>query len=82
MLAAELGLPAPVFSAALAHYDGYRSKRLPANLIQALRDYFGGHTYQRVDKPDQGAIHTEWRRLVLQFRRLCRRFCLRWSWTW
>ena len=56
--AVELGLPVPGFSAALAYYDGYRRDRLPANLLQALRDYFGAHTYQRVDKP--GTFHTDW----------------------
>ncbi len=49
--AVRLGIPTPAFSAALAYYDGYRSERLPANLFQAQRDYFGAHTYRRVDKP-------------------------------
>lgn len=57
-LAAESGIPAPAFSSALAYYDSYRSERLPANLIQAQRDYFGAHTYRRIDR--QGAFHTEW----------------------
>jgi 6-phosphogluconate dehydrogenase len=57
-LAAESGIPAPAFSSALAYYDSYRSERLPANLIQAQRDYFGDHTYRRIDR--QGAFHTEW----------------------
>mgnify|MGYP002622737110 CR=1 FL=1 len=56
--AVEWGLPAPAFSAALAYYDGYRQECLPANLLQAQRDYFGAHTYQRVDK--QGTFHTDW----------------------
>ncbi|MCW5852516.1 MAG: NADP-dependent phosphogluconate dehydrogenase [Anaerolineae bacterium] len=56
--AIELGIPAPAFSSALAYYDGYRSARLPANLIQAQRDFFGAHTYQRVDRP--GTFHTQW----------------------
>ena len=56
--AVELGLPAPAFSSALAYYDGYRCERLPANLLQAQRDYFGAHTYQRVDK--EGVFHTDW----------------------
>lgn len=56
--AIELGLPIPAFTAALSYYDGYRRDRLPANLLQAQRDYFGAHTYQRTDKP--GAFHTEW----------------------
>jgi 6-phosphogluconate dehydrogenase len=54
----ELGIPLPAMSAGLAFFDGCRSSRLPANLIQAQRDYFGAHTYQRVDKP--GSFHTEW----------------------
>ena len=49
--AVELGIPVPAFAAALAYYDGYRSERLPANLLQAQRDYFGAHTYERIDKP-------------------------------
>ena len=58
--AVELGIPVPAFAAALAYYDGYRSERLPANLLQAQRDYFGAHTYHRVDKPGEGPFHTEW----------------------
>jgi 6-phosphogluconate dehydrogenase len=45
---------------ALAYYDGYRHANLPANLLQAQRDYFGAHTYHRVDKPGEGPFHTEW----------------------
>ncbi|HNS49227.1 MAG TPA: decarboxylating NADP(+)-dependent phosphogluconate dehydrogenase [bacterium] len=56
--AARLGIPAPAFASALAYYDGYRSEVLPANLIQAQRDYFGAHTYERVDRP--GTYHTNW----------------------
>ncbi len=56
--AVALGIPTPAFSASLAYYDSYRSARLPANLIQAQRDFFGAHTYQRVDRP--GWFHTEW----------------------
>ena len=56
--AVELGIPAPAFSAALAYYDGYRRARLPANLLQAQRDYFGAHTYQRTDR--EGVFHTDW----------------------
>jgi 6-phosphogluconate dehydrogenase len=56
--AATAGIPVPAFMTALAYYDGYRQARLPANLLQAQRDYFGAHTYQRVDKP--GTFHTEW----------------------
>ncbi len=54
----KLGLPTPAFSSALAYYDSYRRERLSANLIQAQRDYFGAHTYQRIDK--EGVFHTEW----------------------
>ena len=53
-----LGIPAPGFTTALSYYDSLRAKRLPANLIQAQRDYFGSHTYERVDKP--GIFHTAW----------------------
>jgi 6-phosphogluconate dehydrogenase len=53
-----LGIPVPALSASLAYFDAYRSERLPANLTQAQRDYFGAHTYRRVDKP--GVYHTEW----------------------
>jgi 6-phosphogluconate dehydrogenase len=59
--AAQLGLATPAFSTALAYYDGYRRERLPANLLQAQRDYFGAHTYGRVDKP--GVFHSDWIRL-------------------
>ncbi|WP_156324563.1 NADP-dependent phosphogluconate dehydrogenase [Bacillus sp. FJAT-27245] len=56
--AVQNGIPVPCFSAAIAYYDSYRSETLPANLLQAQRDYFGAHTYQRVDK--EGTFHTEW----------------------
>ncbi|HVJ66721.1 MAG TPA: decarboxylating NADP(+)-dependent phosphogluconate dehydrogenase, partial [Caulifigura sp.] len=56
----ELGLPIPVFSSALSYYDGYRNGRLPANLLQAQRDYFGAHTYERLDKPRGEMFHTDW----------------------
>lgn len=56
--ATQLGVPVPAFATALAYYDGYRRERLPANLLQAQRDYFGAHTYQRLDK--EGAFHTDW----------------------
>jgi len=56
----EFGLPVPAFSSALAYYDSYRSERLPANLLQAQRDYFGAHTYERIDKPRGQFFHTEW----------------------
>ena len=58
--AIECGLPAPAFSSALAFYDGYRSPQLPANLLQAQRDYFGAHTYERIDKPRGEFFHTNW----------------------
>jgi 6-phosphogluconate dehydrogenase len=54
------GIPLPAMSAALAYYDGYRSARLPANLLQAQRDYFGAHTYERVDRPRGQFFHTNW----------------------
>jgi 6-phosphogluconate dehydrogenase len=56
--AINYGVAAPAFSASLAYFDSYRSARLPANLLQAQRDYFGAHTYERVDKP--GIFHTDW----------------------
>ena len=60
MEAVRLGIPAPALSASLAFYDGYRCERLPANLIQAQRDYFGAHTYERVDQPRGTFFHTPW----------------------
>jgi 6-phosphogluconate dehydrogenase len=54
------GIPSPAFSTALAFYDGYRNQRLPANLLQAQRDYFGAHTYERLDKPRGEFFHTNW----------------------
>jgi 6-phosphogluconate dehydrogenase len=59
--AARIGIPIPAFSAALNYYDGYRSERLPQNLLQAQRDYFGAHTYERIDR--SGHFHTDWLRL-------------------
>ena len=56
--AAEQGVPVPAFSSALAYYDSYRSAVLPANLLQAQRDFFGAHTYRRVDR--DGVFHTDW----------------------
>ncbi len=56
----EMGIPLPAISAGLAYYDGYRSARLPANLLQAQRDYFGAHTYERVDRPRGEFFHTNW----------------------
>jgi 6-phosphogluconate dehydrogenase len=58
--AIEIGVPTPAFSTALAFYDGYRTERLPANLLQAQRDFFGAHTYERVDKPRGEFFHTNW----------------------
>jgi 6-phosphogluconate dehydrogenase len=59
MFAIERGIPTPALSAALAFHDGYRSARLPANLIQAQRDYFGAHLYERIGQP--GTLHhTDW----------------------
>ena len=54
------GIPVPAFTTALNYYDGYRSERLPANMLQAQRDYFGAHTYERVDKPRGEFFHTNW----------------------
>ena len=58
--AVKRGIPVPAFSTALAFFDGYRSARLPANLLQAQRDYFGAHTYERLDKPRGEFFHTNW----------------------
>ena len=52
--------PGPAYASALAFYDAYRRRRLPANLIQAQRDYFGAHTYERVDRPRGQFFHTNW----------------------
>jgi 6-phosphogluconate dehydrogenase len=54
----ELGVPIPALDASLDYYDGYRTRELPANFVQALRDYFGAHGYERVDKA--GRFHTDW----------------------
>jgi 6-phosphogluconate dehydrogenase len=54
------GIPIPALSASLSYYDGYRSARLPANLLQAQRDYFGAHTYERTDRPRGEFFHTDW----------------------
>jgi 6-phosphogluconate dehydrogenase len=54
------GVPVPAMASALAYYDGYRSERLPANLLQAQRDYFGAHTYERVDRSRGQFFHTNW----------------------
>ena len=58
--AIEMGIPMPAINSALAYYDGYRAERLPANLLQAQRDYFGAHTYERLDKPRGEFFHTNW----------------------
>jgi len=59
-IAAKKGIPVPAFSTALSFFDGYRTANLPANLLQAQRDYFGAHTYERVDKPRGEFFHTNW----------------------
>ena len=61
-IAIERGIPVPAFSSALAYYDSYRTETLPANLLQAQRDYFGAHTYERFDK--KGTFHTEWSKVL------------------
>jgi 6-phosphogluconate dehydrogenase len=58
--AVEMGIPIPAMSSALAFYDGYRHQRLPANLLQAQRDYFGAHTYERLDRPRGEFFHSDW----------------------
>jgi 6-phosphogluconate dehydrogenase len=58
--AIECGIPTPAFSTALSFFDGYRTARLPANLLQAQRDFFGAHTYERIDKPRGQFFHTNW----------------------
>ncbi|HEY9776746.1 MAG TPA: NADP-dependent phosphogluconate dehydrogenase [Planktothrix sp.] len=62
--ATNLGIAVPALSASLAYYDSYRSANLPQNLTQAQRDFFGAHTFERVDKPDAGFIHVDWPSLV------------------
>ena len=61
--AVKHGVPVPAFCSALSYYDGYRSEVLPANLLQAQRDYFGAHTYERIDKPRGQFFHTDWCKL-------------------
>jgi 6-phosphogluconate dehydrogenase len=56
----RLGIPVPAFSSSLDYFDSYRRDRLPQNLTQAQRDYFGAHTYERIDKPRGEFFHTEW----------------------
>ncbi len=63
-LAVSSGLPVPAFSASLGYYDSYRAARLPANLLQAQRDFFGAHTYERTDKPEGQFFHTEWPEVI------------------
>ena len=62
--AVRQGIPVPAMSASLAYYDAYRSARLPANLLQAQRDFFGAHTYERIDRPPGQAFHTEWPEVI------------------
>ena len=64
-LAIEHGIPVPSMTASLGYYDSYRSARLPQNLTQAQRDYFGAHTYQRADCPEEGFVHSDWQKLVV-----------------
>ena len=63
-LAVTNGIPVPAFSASLGYYDSYRSARLPANLLQAQRDFFGAHTYERIDKPRGQFFHTDWPEVI------------------
>jgi 6-phosphogluconate dehydrogenase len=58
------GTPVLAMAASLSYFDLYRTANLPLNLTQAQRDFFGSHTYERVDKPEQGPIHTEWEELT------------------
>ena len=62
--AMQAGIPAPGMAASISYFDAYRTAELPLNLTQAQRDFFGSHTYERVDKPGAGAIHTEWEELL------------------
>ncbi len=63
-MAVAHGIPVPALSASLAYFDSYRTAVLPQNLTQAQRDYFGAHTYQRIDRPDAGFVHTDWQALI------------------
>ncbi|MFT3816914.1 MAG: NADP-dependent phosphogluconate dehydrogenase [Rubrivivax sp.] len=63
-LAVRAGVPVPAFSASLAYYDSLRSARLPANLLQAQRDFFGAHTYERIDRPEGQFFHTQWPEVI------------------
>jgi len=58
--AIQHGISIPAFATAITYFDGYRTERLPANLLQAQRDYFGAHTYERIDKPRGEFFHTNW----------------------
>ena len=58
--AVTFGVPVPTFGSALAYYDGYRAARLPANLLQGQRDFFGAHTYERLDQPRGKFFHLDW----------------------
>ena len=62
--AVRAGIPVPAMSASLAYYDAYRRARLSTNLLQAQRDFFGAHTYERVDKPAGQAFHTDWPEVI------------------
>jgi 6-phosphogluconate dehydrogenase len=62
--AQQFGIPVPAMSASLAYFDSYRSAQLPQNLTQAQRDFFGAHTYVRSDRPEAGAVHTDWPALI------------------
>ena len=66
-LAVAHGIPVPALSASLAYFDSYRTAVLPQNLTQAQRDYFGAHTYQRIDRPEAGVVHTDWQALVTKW---------------
>ena len=63
-LAVSHGIAVPAMSASLAYYDSYRSARLPANLLQAQRDFFGAHTYERIDRPAGQWFHTAWPEVI------------------
>ena len=62
--AVHAGIPVPAFSASLAYFDSLRSARLPANLLQAQRDFFGAHTYERTDRPEGQFFHTAWPEVI------------------
>ena len=63
-MAVAHGIPVPALSASLAYFDSYRTAVLPQNLTQAQRDYFGAHTYQRIDRPEAGFEHTDWQKMI------------------